>query len=143
VRTKIVTEIQNRLLAASRTFEGHIFNASDIPAELQFARVSRGQTAGPHFSTSSAGSWLPPQLDKIREKLVDKKPYRADAPLELFAYSEHDEVDGHVDGLSKIELCVKTHLVGSQFSACQCSTLGSCSVCIAFRSKRRSGRSPV
>jgi hypothetical protein len=67
-----------------------------------------------HITTSSAGSWLPPQLDKIREKLVDKT-YRTNVPLELFAYSMHDEVDGHVDGLAAIENCINTYLPGSKF----------------------------
>jgi len=124
VRTKIMTEVQSRLLAMSPTFEGHLFDAHDMPAEVHFARVSRGLTDGPHFSTSSAGSWMPPQLAKIRGKLVDKKPYRTNAPLELFAYSEHDEVDGHIDGLSAIEQCVKINLVGSQFQRVTVFNLG-------------------
>jgi hypothetical protein len=79
----------------------------------------RPRRKGPHITTSSAGSWLPPQLDKIREKLVDKT-YRTDAPLELFAYSRHDEVDG----LAAIENCINTYLPGSRFRRVSVFNLG-------------------
>jgi hypothetical protein len=68
----------------------------------------------PHIVAPSAGYWLPPQLEKIREELVTKA-YHTDAPLELFAYSRHDEVDGHLGGLAAIEACIKAHLPASKF----------------------------
>jgi hypothetical protein len=66
---------------------------------------------------------LPPQLEKIEEKLV-AKTYRTDAPLELFAYSRHDEVDGHLGSLAAIEQCITTHLPGSQFQRVSVFNLG-------------------
>jgi hypothetical protein len=84
VRTRIMSVIQNRMRAMPENFSGPIFNEHNAPVEVNHASVSHGHVeGGPHISTSSAGSWLPPQLDKIREVLVDKN-YRTDAPLELF-----------------------------------------------------------
>lgn len=57
---------------------------------------------------------LPPQIDKIREKLTDKR-YQTTVPLELFAYATHDEPDGAVGLVEQIDHCVRTHLPGSLF----------------------------
>jgi hypothetical protein len=114
-RAAIMTLIQDRLLTLPAGFAGEIFNVLNAPADVHYAAASRSQVEkGPHITTSSVGSWLPPQLDKIQEKLV-AKTYRTDAPLDLFAYSEHDEVDGHVNGRAEIEQCIKTYLPGSRF----------------------------
>jgi hypothetical protein len=80
------------------------------------ARVHRvaSKTDGPRMIAPSAGKLLRPQVDKIEEKLT-AKTYRTSAPLELFAYSAHDEVDGYFDGLSAIQLCIQQHLSGSHF----------------------------
>jgi hypothetical protein len=71
-------------------------------------------TNGPRLSAPSAGSWLPPQIDNIEQKLTDRR-YQTTAPLELFAYSTHDEPDGAVGLLAQIDACVRAHLPGSAF----------------------------
>jgi hypothetical protein len=124
VRTKIMALIQDRLLKLPAGFSGPIFNALNAPPDVFHASANRGLVRnGPHITTSSAGPWLPPQLDKIREKLVDKS-YRTAAPLELFAYSEHDEVDGHVNGRVAIDQCIKAHLPRSKFQRVSVFNLG-------------------
>jgi len=69
---------------------------------------------GPHFSAPSAGFWQPPQAEKIVEKLSDKE-YTPAAPMELFAYSTHDEPDGAVRSLEAIQAAVAKHQPGSRF----------------------------
>ena len=116
-RTQIMREIQKRLLNNDAQFAGELFPKHEMPAELTWARVFRGVVAGagaPHITTSSAGSWCAPQIDKIKEKLVDKR-YEIEAPLELIAYAVHDEPDGHVDSLTLIKRCIDTYLPGSRF----------------------------
>lgn len=48
----------------------------------------------------------------------------AGVPLELFAYSEHDEVDTHIDSVPVIQQCIKTHLRGSKFQRVTVFNLG-------------------
>lgn len=109
-RARLMHLIQERLLALPVGLSGELYGEIDAPPETDWAKVFHGNVNdGPHIVAPSAGYWLPPQLDKIRGKLVDKT-YRTDSPLELFAYSKHDEVDGHVGGLE-----AKKHLPGSRF----------------------------
>jgi hypothetical protein len=82
---------------------------------LNAAKVFRGNVKdGPQLSAPSGGYWLPPQADKLVEKLRDKK-YETRAPLELFAYATHDEPDGAVGSLEAIQGAVTAHLPGSLF----------------------------
>jgi hypothetical protein len=114
-RAEIMKAIQKKLLSTPTHFEGELFTPWDRPTGLAVARVHRGGVMdGPRISAPSAGSWCMPQVDKIREKLVDKS-YRTSAPLELFAYSTHDDVDAHVDSRNAIDECVRRYLPGSQF----------------------------
>ncbi|HEV7448073.1 MAG TPA: hypothetical protein VGO18_36235, partial [Steroidobacteraceae bacterium] len=107
--------IQDQLLVRASGFTGDLLGGLNGPDALERAVVYRGSvTNGPQFSPFSAGSWLPPQIDKIREKLVDKR-YQTAAPLELFAYSLHDEPDGAVGGIEQIDTVVHPHLPGSRF----------------------------
>ena len=123
-RSRLMQLIQDRLLNLPPGFSGELFDDFDAPAGVDWARVGHGNVKdGPHIVAPSAGYWLPPQLDKIQEKLT-AKTYRTHAPLELFAYSRHDEVDGHVDGLAAIEGCIKKHLPGSQFAHVSVFNLG-------------------
>jgi hypothetical protein len=123
-RTRLMHLIQDRLLGLPVGFSGELYSEIDAPAEVDWAKVFHSNVKdGPHIVSPSAGHWLPPQLEKIQEKLV-AKTYRTDAPLELFAYSRHDEVDGHVGGLAAIEECVKRHLPGSQFERVSVFNLG-------------------
>jgi hypothetical protein len=123
-RTRIMSLIQDRILTLAAGFSGKIFHDVDAPPEVSWATIGYSHVKdGPHISTSSAGFWLPPQLDKIREKLVDKN-YQTHAPLELFAYSQHDEVDGHLGGLEAIEQCVRAHLPGSLFQRVSVFNMG-------------------
>lgn len=116
VRIEIMREIQARLLAKGAGFKGKLFEQDDdSPEGLEGARAFRDEiTNGPRIYAPSAGSWLAPQVDKIREKLAEKN-YRTERPLELIAYATHDEADAHVNSLPMIDECVQRHLPGSRF----------------------------
>jgi hypothetical protein len=121
-RTQIMRLIQERLLAQPTGFTGDLYSQRelyDFRAPLHHCRavtVIRGDDIlnGPRINAPSGGSWQMPQILKIEEKLT-VKTYDTPAPLELWAYSEHDEVDAHVDSLTMIDKCVTTHLGKSQF----------------------------
>jgi hypothetical protein len=114
-RTAAMKWVQDQLLVRAPGFTGDLLGELHGPAGLERAVVYRGSvTNGPQFSPFSAGSWLPPQIDKIREKLVDKR-YQTTAPLELFAYALHDEPDGAVGVMEQIDTVVHAHLPGSRF----------------------------
>jgi hypothetical protein len=115
-RKKMMALIQDRLLGLPAAYSGELFESElEMPPGVHSASVSRGPLRnGPRIIAPSAGHCLPPQVDKIREKLIDKT-YQTGAPLELFAYAEHDEVDAHIDSLPAMEQCVKAHLPGSKF----------------------------
>jgi hypothetical protein len=113
-RTTIMTWIQDQVLSLPPGFTGPLFG-SDGPSGLHRAAVHRGHvTNGPRINAPSGGSWLYPQIEKLKDKLTNKT-YRINAPLDLFAYSTHDELDGHIDSLAEIETCIKTHLANSPF----------------------------
>ena len=62
--------IQKELLSLPSGYAGELFSHASLPARLHAARVFRNnRTDGPHFNAPSAGGWMPPQLDKIEEKL--------------------------------------------------------------------------
>ena len=86
------------------------------PPGFDGARVGRfGHFAdGPHISAPSAGYWQPPRVGNIVGKLCDTQ-YTPAAPMELFAYSTHDEPDGAVGSLEAIQAAVAQHLPESQF----------------------------
>ena len=115
-RVQAMSVIQARLLQGPSGFTGTIgFTNSDCPPRLRSAIAYRGPAAsGPHFSTHSVGTHLPPRIDKIREKLTSKN-YQAHMPLELFAYSVYDQVDGTIEALEQIDGCVYAHLTNSRF----------------------------
>ncbi len=114
-RRDAICRIQDHLLALGPAFDGSVFADAELPAGLHDAVVHRGHvTKGPQISAPSAGYWLPPQIDKIREKLTAKR-YQTTGPLDLFAYATHDEPDGAVGLREQIDLCVRTHLPGSGF----------------------------
>ena len=115
-RAEIMKEIQACLLAKGPGFEGKLFeHDDDYPDGLEGARAFRDEiTNGPRIYAPSAGPWLAPQIDKIREKLAEKN-YRTERPLELIAYATHDEANGHVNSLAMIDECVQRHLPGSRF----------------------------
>jgi hypothetical protein len=115
--------IQDQLLAKAAGFTGDLLGEFKTPIGLERAVIHRGSvTNGPEFSPFSAGSWLPPQIDKIREKLVDKR-YQTTAPLELFTYALHDEPDGAVGAMEQIDEVVRAHLPGSRFRRVPCVPL--------------------
>jgi hypothetical protein len=73
-----------------------------------------GVTDGPHVGSSSGGYWQGPQVNNIVDHL--QNTYQIDGrPLDLFAYSTHDDPDGHVNSLANIQAVVAQHLSGSQF----------------------------
>jgi hypothetical protein len=121
-RTELMESIQEQLLTKPSGFIGELYS----PRELydfgerlhgcQRVSVRRGNdiTNGPRINAPSGGSWQMPQIQKIKEKLT-AKTYHTSAPLELFAYSTHDEVDAHINSLSMIDECVRMYLPCSQF----------------------------
>jgi hypothetical protein len=115
-RTVLLKQVQAALLSKPSRFEGELFSFFDHPPGLMGATVHRGprKTNGPRIIAPSAGSLQRPQVDKIEQKLT-AKTYRTSAPLELFAYSTHDEVDAYLDGLRCIDASVQQHLPRSLF----------------------------
>jgi hypothetical protein len=72
-RTRLKHLIQDRLLGLQAGFSGELFGDFDAPAEVEWARAGHGNIMdGQHIVAPSAGFWLPPQLDKICEKLIAK-----------------------------------------------------------------------
>ncbi len=120
-RKQIMQCIQERLLAQSVDFIGELYDRHELydrGTQLGHRGVTviRGDDIlnGPHIYAPSSGLWLMPQISKIEEKLT-QKTYNTTAPLELWAYSVHDEVGAHVDSLAMIGKCVEQYLGKSQF----------------------------
>jgi hypothetical protein len=114
-RSAALSAIRKELQSLPAGFAGPLFSRASMPPTLHAVTVFRNRTTdGPHFNAPSAGSWLPPQLSKIEEKLRDKD-YLFTGPLELFAYSPHDEPDGHINSLGEIQACINQNLTGSLF----------------------------
>lgn len=113
-RTAIMKSIQDELLRRPPGFSGTL-SAPNLPPTG--ATVHRGHVVnGPRIFAFSVSSPQPIQTQKIREKLVEKAPYQTTAPLELFGYSVHDDVDAFVHSRATIDACVNAHLPGSQFA---------------------------
>jgi hypothetical protein len=124
-RAEVLRAVQ-QVLSAAPNFAGAIAAESiGTPPGFHGAKVGRFDHIkdGPKFSAPSAGYWKPPQANKIAEKLSDKT-YTPAAPLELFAYSPHDEPDGAVGSLEEIHAVVAKHLSGSQFRCVHVFHLG-------------------
>ncbi|MHB8252941.1 MAG: hypothetical protein ACYDEV_04440 [Acidiferrobacter sp.] len=115
-RVQAMSVIQARLLQELSGFTGPIgFTNSDCPRGLRSTIAYRDPVASePHFATHSVGTPLPPQIDTIREKLTAKH-YQTQMPLDLFAYSKYDQVDGAIGVLEQIDDCVHAHLADSRF----------------------------
>jgi hypothetical protein len=123
-RSAALSAIQKELLKLPSGYSGPLFTDSTLPARLHGVRVFRNKTTdGPQLSAPSAGYWIPPQLSKIKEKLREKN-YTFTGPLELFAYSPHDESDGHINSLDEIRACVNQNLPGSLFTRVHVFNLG-------------------
>jgi hypothetical protein len=85
------------------------------PRGLESVTVHRGRvTNGPRFSHFSAGRWHPPQVGVLEAKLAPER-YRSDIPLELFAYSIHDEPDLAVGSLEQLQEAIVRLLPASSF----------------------------
>lgn len=124
-RARVLHVIQEVLLATPG-FSGEITAESiGTPRGFHGARVGRFDHIkdGPKFSAPSVGFWKAPQVHKIAEKLSDKT-YTPAAPMELFAYSPHDEPDGAVGSLEEIQAVIAEHLPGSQFQCVHVFHLG-------------------
>jgi hypothetical protein len=123
-RSAALSAIQKELLRHPAGYAGPLFSRTTMPARLHAVSVFRNKTTnGPHFSAPSAGSWMPPQLKKIEQKLREKN-YTFTGQLELIAYSEHDEPDGHINSLDEIRACIIQNLRGSRFTRVHVFHLG-------------------
>jgi hypothetical protein len=123
-RSAALSAIQKELLRQPAGYAGPLFGPTTMPARLHAVSVFRNKTTdGPHFSAPSVGSWMPPQLKKLEQKLREKD-YTFTGPLELIAYSEHDEPDGHINSLDEIRMCIDRNLTGSRFTRVHVFHLG-------------------
>ena len=123
-RSAALSVIQDELLRHPPGYAGPLFSRTTMPARLHAVSVFRNKTTdGPHFNAPSGGSWMPPQLGKIEQKLQEKD-YTFTGPLELIAYSQHDEPDGHINSLSEIRACISQNLPGSVFTRVHVFHLG-------------------
>lgn len=124
-RAAIMKAIQRRLLEEPVGFAGPVEFRKDVqPRGLIKATAYRtaGATEARCF-THSSGSWQEPDIKKSCEKLT-KKRYQTDHPLDLFAYSLHDEVYGAIGVAEVIDACVDAHRAAFLFSACPCFRAG-------------------
>lgn len=124
-RAEIFRQVQQLLLECPN-YEGEIRPQSvGTPSGFHGAKLWRHERLGdgPKFSAPSAGYWQGPQINKIVEKLSDKT-YVPAAPMELFAYSPHDEPDGAVGSLAAIQGAIAEHLPGSKFERVHVFHLG-------------------
>jgi hypothetical protein len=123
-RSAALAAIQSELLRHPPGYVGPLFGRATMPPRLHAVNVFRNKTTdGPHFSAPSAGGWMPPQIAKIAQKLQDKN-YTFTGPLELIAYSQHDEPDGHINSLNEIRACIDQNLPGSLFTRVHVFHLG-------------------
>lgn len=94
--------VSNDALGNPRGFEGAIIHRERV-------------TNGPKFSHFSGASWQPPQAEKLRAKLQPGRYDGVGLPLELFAYSVHDELELAVGSLEALQQLVVTQLPASSF----------------------------
>lgn len=94
------------------------------PRGLGATTLHRGNvTSGPKFSHFSAGRWSPPQISNVVAKLRPGR-YQLTMPVELFAYSVHDEPDLAIGSLEQLQEAIVQHLPGSSFSRVHVFDLG-------------------
>jgi hypothetical protein len=114
-RTKLFCLLQLEILRLPSGFTGELFRGTARPLGLWKAVVHRGQvTGGPSFAAPSGGTWVPPQYDKITEKLT-RKSYRTRCPLELFAYSRYDDMGASNAVLPEIIRRIQADIGNSPF----------------------------
>ncbi len=87
------------------------------PKGLQRLRVDRYGNTGIKISAPTAGKLLEPDYEKLLPKLTAKGYGPAASALHLFAYSDHDELDGYVDSLARLETIAREHIRKSPFAA--------------------------
>lgn len=116
-RSAVLYGLQS-LLLARRGFAGRV-TAEDLEYPHGFHSANIGRfasiTNGPQVASPSGDYLRPPQVDKIVEKLRDKRYEPAGTPMELFAYATHDEPDGAVGWLESIQAAVNDHIAESRF----------------------------
>ncbi|WP_138927747.1 hypothetical protein [Verminephrobacter aporrectodeae] len=115
-RTRIMKSIQEQLLKKPDNFIGELDLESSSDKCKTSVTVFRGDdiVCGPRIFAPSGYEWQMPQICKIKQKLVDKT-YKTSDPMDLFAYSIHDDVDSHIKSMAMIDRCVKRYLARSQF----------------------------
>jgi hypothetical protein len=114
-RAKLFALVQLEILRLPTGYAGELFGPSDYPAGLWKAVAHRGHvTNGPRLFAPSAGSWAPPQYDKLTEKLT-RKSYRTWHPMELFAYSRYEDMLASNDVLPEIARRIQADIRSSPF----------------------------
>lgn len=113
--TAVLREIQRAALGMPTHFEGDIFDPVDLPIGIDSARVLRGAPrGGPHITRPTADFLHPPQLDLITRKLTAKS-YTWDGTLELFVYTQHDDIDAQAGKLEEVREVIQRDIVRSRF----------------------------
>ncbi len=118
-RKRVFIEVQRLLLDLPSNFEGDLLVAlrtAGMAVRVQYMRAHRGGTTGIRISAPSSGGWHAPNHTALRAKLMHV-PYMSGAPVHLFAYSEHDDLDAHVTSLAGLEILVRQHLATMPFAA--------------------------
>jgi len=69
---------------------------------------------GPRLIAPSADGWKPPNYQELMKKPT-AKTFVAMIPLELFAYSAHDDLATEASVIPKIIECIGMHLPASAF----------------------------
>jgi hypothetical protein len=116
MRTQIMHQIQALLLTCP-DFSGRMFTAGAKPKGLKGGNAYRDKRRnGIRIHSFSAGPLLAPNASTVERKLTNRT-YEAFAPLELFAYSVHDEPDGAVGWQEMLDTSIAKYLPNSLFKS--------------------------
>lgn len=118
-RREAFKEVQGALLQRPANWKGDLLaHLGQVkPKGLQRLRVDRSGHTGVRISAPTVGKLLEPDYAKLLQKLTQKNYKTTASVLHLFAYSDHDELDGHVDSLTRLKEIAREHLAASPFDA--------------------------
>jgi len=118
VRRQAFVEVQ-RFLLNEPGYAGDLtahLRAVGVAGGVRQITAHRGGSTGVRISAPTAGGWFAPNYAALLGKLTHP-PYQSAAPVHLFAYSEHDNLDASVTSLADLEALVRQHLPTSNLSA--------------------------
>lgn len=117
-RRRVFIEVQRFLLKApgyAGDLTAHL-RAVGAADRVQRITAHRGGSTGIRISAPTAGGWQAPNHDALLAKLRHP-PYQSAAPVHLFAYSEHDNLNASDTSLVDLEALVRQHLPASSLAA--------------------------